>query len=784
MKKTFLLLVMTIVLSANISFGANRTYYVSSSQGDDRNTGGIADPWQTISILNSQIFEAGDSILFKCGDVWDLDNGTGGKLKLNGTGAPESHITISSYGVGNKPLFLGSKSLTNAADWFYLGANNWATATGSFPLVRARGVGFLLIGQETQTNVGRLKKNIAELNNERDFTWDATDQRIALHSPLGNPAEAYEAIESTALDTSLQLIGNSFVDIKNLSFKYQNTYGVELDSCNNINIENIDISYMGGGVSSDWPTRSGDAIGPHGNSSFIKIKNCTISQVFDVGIAPQLYGNSAEIMHDIIIENNFIDKCGAGMGIAAHKPVQSEIYNVEFRSNTITNAGYGWSGIDNSVHGRGIAVKELYDAVNKPNVHDIKIENNIIDTYAWWGIITWEGNFIINGNIITNGLGDYSTNYNPPAAIALTGGDYVYGYSDGESTGLVSNNLIYNNKGHGIYILNNTPDPQFESLKIYNNTLYNNGGEIYSGLKTVSSSGFEFKNNIIYSIDSPCFESSKFASGKIESDYNLFHRELGTVWIWGFVEYPESSFDTYRLASGQDNNSLTSDPLFVNVAIEDLRLQNAASPAANHGIPLSEITNDFAGTPVPQGSAADIGAYEFDNCPGVDNPNQADQNNNGIGDVCDDSDNDGLTDSIELTMTLSDPNHPDTDWDTITDGADISPLDLFSPYGSGMNLALDANFLFSTNIYSVKDTLCILAWSNTLGYKANNATYTLSGGGYSVTGFLNEQGDGSYRGTIPLATLGYTGADVSVVVRLQNKNIKHKDERVIIINAD
>ncbi len=65
----------------------------------------------------------------------------------------------------------------------------------------------------------------------------------------------------------------------------------------------------------------------------------------------------------------------------------------------------------------------------------------------------------------------------------------------------------------------------------------------------------------------------------------------------------------------------------------------------------------------------DFGIIE-DNCPDLPNPDQIDNDNNGIGDLCEDPDADGLTNDEEALIGTN-PNDPDTDDDGINDGAEV-----------------------------------------------------------------------------------------------------------------
>jgi hypothetical protein len=68
-----------------------------------------------------------------------------------------------------------------------------------------------------------------------------------------------------------------------------------------------------------------------------------------------------------------------------------------------------------------------------------------------------------------------------------------------------------------------------------------------------------------------------------------------------------------------------------------------------------------------------------DNCPSVFNPDQADFNGDGQGDVCDDTDGDGLSDVTEFEEGTN-PSLPDTDNDGVSDFQELytfntNPLD-------------------------------------------------------------------------------------------------------------
>jgi len=143
---------------------------------------------------------------------------------------------------------------------------------------------------------------------------------------------------------------------------------------------------------------------------------------------------------------------------------------------------------------------------------------------------------------------------------------------NGADGALVFNNIVY---GHttraGISVSWWNPT----GVKVYNNTVYNN---TVAGIEVTTSgaTGTIIKNNIIFQCGGGSTGISDAGSGTVRAN----------------------------------NLPNTTNPLFVNAGSANFALQ-AGSQAIDFGTTLPEVTTDIIGTSRPQGTAYDIGAYEF-----------------------------------------------------------------------------------------------------------------------------------------------------------------------------
>jgi hypothetical protein len=178
----------------------------------------------------------------------------------------------------------------------------------------------------------------------------------------------------------------------------------------------------------------------------------------------------------------------------------------------------------------------------------------------------------------------------------------------------VTNNLIVNTAGGiNVYGDNETistpvPDPTSVDVEIVNNTIYHTKSSAIWISKI--SSDILVKNNIVVqgSANSYCLRVDAGGETRFISNYNDFIRDSVAPVRWLSNDY---SLLAYQTATGQDLNSITQDPCFVNPSGNDFHLA-AGSPAINIGDAVSSLLDyDIEGRSRPQEEFFDLGAYEY-----------------------------------------------------------------------------------------------------------------------------------------------------------------------------
>jgi len=141
------------------------------------------------------------------------------------------------------------------------------------------------------------------------------------------------------------------------------------------------------------------------------------------------------------------------------------------------------------------------------------------------------------------------------------------------------------------------------NMRFYNNTFYNVGASnrlvlyAYNSLPKGDSAGAQFFNNIIIAASNIVSYSSAISvsSPGTRADYNYVANINGFRPLEGFTE-------SHGINGG--------DPRFLDAAA-NLFLLRSGSPAIDKGTTSSSFQDDLSGRTRPQGSAWDIGAFEY-----------------------------------------------------------------------------------------------------------------------------------------------------------------------------
>ena len=225
------------------------------------------------------------------------------------------------------------------------------------------------------------------------------------------------------------------------------------------------------------------------------------------------------------------------------------------------------------------------------------IANNVYDNQNS-GIVANFGS-VVQGNVVFSN------------AIGIAGEMDVMDYGPGEVDavpfeGTITNNTVFGNTTTGILVSGAT------SAKVINNTVYQQSGDAIDvtpttydseyGAQTAPSSNVSLRNNILWTNAGYDINVATDSQQGFSSDYNLLYA-TGTGLI-GFWQLGFNDLQDWKDEIGQDVHSISVDPLFINVTINDFHLQSG-SPAVAAGDPAS----DYSLQPSPTGGSINLGAY-------------------------------------------------------------------------------------------------------------------------------------------------------------------------------
>jgi hypothetical protein len=313
------------------------TFYIDPQTGDDKSSGLTSS--RPLKTYDKRTFSGGDTVLFKRGSSIRSELRT-----CNGT--EKGHITYGVYGIGNKPVFLGSMPASGPEQWIEERPSIWRF-TGKFSSEVCN-----LIFNDGEA-CGNLRWQIADMKCQGEWyytgigfnaseelvtTQESEDEILYLFSTR-NPGLFYSSIECALWGSRKMVGGQHHIIIENLVFKNGGVHGYQENQAEHIKLRYCEFRFIGGAVwNKQRRIRFGNAVEFWDGALDVDVEGCIFSNIYDSGVTHQ-GGEHSGIPKQLNFRNNLFIDCG----MAAYEcrgPAAQEVY---FENNTCVNAGGGFA---------------------------------------------------------------------------------------------------------------------------------------------------------------------------------------------------------------------------------------------------------------------------------------------------------------------------------------------------------------------------------------------------------------------------------------------------------
>jgi hypothetical protein len=341
---------------------------------------------------------------------------------------------------------------------------------------------------------------------------------------------------------------------------------------------------------------------------------------------------------DFKITNNLVhDNDNIGIDAIGYEGVGPVGYDEAMYGEISGNTIYNISGITNPGEGFGYDADALYC----DGCAYVTVERNLI-MQADYGIETTSENQVCQSNGTEwsgpNNTGTAAKGKFPCYGRYVTVRNNIFSNSNACGNSIGGYATASKNGGHS-----NGGGSSYHDVFV-NNTLYNNAtqtggatGEFQIQNQVGSAQGNIYENNVVYAgayntwIFSYAPFSQTYPAPPATLNWNLYNSAAGYVEgqsiLWGNVG-SYTSFANWQSSSGEDTNSLNTDPLFVDLGATPPNFDTTtSSPTVGAGStqlscsigwcdPNGSSPNsiygstDFMGNPRTNGTSIDIGAYE------------------------------------------------------------------------------------------------------------------------------------------------------------------------------
>ena len=380
-------------------------YYVSPNGNDDNDGKSPTTAFKSMKapIFSMNVLKPGDAVLFERGGLWRLTSAI--KCKEG--------ITYGSYGTGEKPTFYGSPYNYANKDYWHPSnrANVWKIA------VADTDIGLVVFNHGEIVGIKKLN-GIITLEKNGDYYFNKNQDTLYVYCDKGNPGKVFKDIEIGLNKAVFSASNTDDITFDNLRIKYSGRFGFDVCGCDNFNVTNCEIGFIGGAIQSG-STRLGNGIQVWNGVTNHTVENCWIYQIYDAGVTFQ--GNdtyAASYMSDeyknVTYKNNLFEYCTYSVefwhGNSEPSVSYAKIENFNMTGNVSRFAGFGWGRQRSDHTGNHIAVFER----SFPNAKGNKISDNIFDLADSF-VVKWafrsganNGEWDISGNTYYHGYNRFN----------------------------------------------------------------------------------------------------------------------------------------------------------------------------------------------------------------------------------------------------------------------------------------------------------------------------------------------------------------------------------------
>lgn len=521
------------------------------------------------------------------------------EIIIDNSGTAENPIILASYGTGENPIIQGSEL---AAGWALVNGSIYSkTFDSSYTLGMAAQNGTILTYISWDTNYSTTFTGASP----GSFSFDYDTNTVYIWCTSGTPND--HQMEISTRKRCIAGEGVSNVIIQDLKVQYASLIGIDIgacgiltpcaggETCSNITIKNCIVSKCGGTwFGAPYNLHLGNGIQFANNAESCTVENCTVSDIFDSGITPQVYSDG-QSQSAIVIKNSTITNCGfAAIEIAGlnNLGTTGSISNVTVENVTISGSGYGWSGdrTDEYIDTQAIGIKVAAD--DGSELSNIRIEQTSVSECKGHAIWMYGD----TGTVSVNRTKIFNNDNNGIAAMDASTSVTLRLF--------VTSSLICNNGQNGIVfdVLNG------QGYIIYNNTFYNNGN---LGLIVNNNNGIARVKNNIFSFSTPGIGFAHAVCSNpgtdIVYDYNCYY-QIGSVGLIGYDGSNYSDLVSFHSGTGHELNGIEDDPVFNDASADDFTL-GSGTACRDKGDASVDITLDYAGNTFL--NPPSIGAFQY-----------------------------------------------------------------------------------------------------------------------------------------------------------------------------